>query len=296
TPTPPRFEDALICLLGGVAKERLAQAFSFFPEKTGQSDFQGPWAVEARGLTKKFGSFTAVDGISFQVGRGEIFGLLGPNGAGKSTTFKMLCGLLPPTEGQARVAGVDIRRAAAKARNAMGYMAQKFSLYGNLSVRQNLEFFGGVYGLRSSQLREMVSRMAEEFQLGPFMDANAEELPRGFQQRLAMACALIHQPPVLFLDEPTSGVDPLTRREFWMRIHLLAQRGSTVIITTHFMDEAEYCDRLLLMHQGRIIAEGSPDEIKTAATTESLPTPSLEDAFVELLSRQQEQCLETAAK
>ncbi len=294
-PTPPRFEDALILLLGGSAKERLAQPFSFLPQSTAQADFQGPWAVEASGLSKRFGSFTAVDRVSFRVGRGEIFGLLGPNGAGKSTTFKMLCGLLPPTEGQARVAGVDIRRAAAKARNAMGYMAQKFSLYGNLSVRQNLEFFGGVYGLPRRILSEMVSRMAEEFQLGPFLETNAEQLPRGFQQRLAMACALMHQPPVLFLDEPTSGVDPLTRREFWMRIHTLAQRGSAVIVTTHFMDEAEYCDRLALMHQGRIIAEGSPDQIKAAVASQDQPTPTLEDAFVELLSRRQEEFLEKAA-
>jgi len=295
TPTPPRFEDALLVLLGGVAKERLARAFSFFPQRIGQADFEGSWAVEATGLTKKFGSFTAVDRVSFHVGRGEIFGLLGPNGAGKSTTFKMLCGLLPPTEGKARVAGVDIRHAAAKARNAMGYMAQKFSLYGNLSVRQNLEFFGGVYGLGRRELSEMVGHMTEEFQLGPFMDTNAEELPRGIQQRLALACALLHQPPVLFLDEPTSGVDPLTRREFWMRTAALAQRGSTVIVTTHFMDEAEYCDRLALMHQGRIIAEGSPDQIKASAATPGLPTPSLEDAFVELLRREAKEFVETAA-
>ena len=177
----------------------------------------------------------------------------------------------------------------------MGYMAQKFSLYGNLSVRQNLEFFGGVYGLGRRELSEMVGHMTEEFQLGPFMDTNAEELPRGIQQRLALACALLHQPPVLFLDEPTSGVDPLTRREFWMRTAALAQRGSTVIVTTHFMDEAEYCDRLALMHQGRIIAEGSPDQIKASAATPGLPTPSLEDAFVELLRREAKEFVETAA-
>ncbi|HOM16783.1 MAG TPA: ATP-binding cassette domain-containing protein [Thermoguttaceae bacterium] len=295
-PTPPRFEDALILLLGGSAKERASGAFSFFPQRIAQVDYEGPWAVEAAGLTKKFGSFTAVDRVSFHVSRGEIFGLLGPNGAGKSTTFKMLCGLLPPTAGKAQVAGVDIRRAAAKARNAMGYMAQKFSLYGNLSVRQNLEFFGGVYGLRRRKLKEMAAHMAEEFQLGPFMETNAEELPLGFQQRLAMACALMHQPPVLFLDEPTSGVDPLTRREFWMRIHALAQRGSTVIVTTHFMDEAEYCDRLALMHQGRIIAEGAPDQIKASAATPSRPAPSLEDAFVELLEREAKELVEPAAR
>lgn len=295
-PTSPRFEDALVVLLGGLAKERLAGAFSFFPEKIAQADYESSWAVEVAELTKKFGSFTAVDRVSFQVSRGEIFGLLGPNGAGKSTTFKMLCGLLPPTEGQAWVAGVDIRRAPAKARNAMGYMAQKFSLYGNLSVRQNLEFFGGVYGLRRRKLKEMAAHMAEEFQLAAWMETNAEQLPRGFQQRLAMACALMHQPSVLFLDEPTSGVDPLTRREFWMRIQALAQRGSTVIVTTHFMDEAEYCDRLALMHQGRIIAEGSPDQIKASAATPSRPAPSLEDAFVELLDREAKELVEPTAR
>ena len=208
-------------------------------------------------MTKRFGDFTAADQISFRIGRGEIFGLLGPNGAGKSTTFKMMCGLLRPTAGRARVAGLDLYQAAGAARARVGYMAQKFSLYGDLSVRQNLNFFAGVYGLAAARRRQQVERMVERVSTErPYLDASAGELPLGFKQRLALACAVMHDPAVLFLDEPTSGVDPLTRREFWSHINAMVERGVTVMVTTHFLDEAEYCDRIALVYRGHVIAAG----------------------------------------
>ncbi|MFZ7128036.1 MAG: ATP-binding cassette domain-containing protein [Desulfobacterales bacterium] len=275
---PPRFEDAFVDMLGGGSGTASALARRMPAIKD-----DGRPAVEARGLTKRFGKFTAVENNSFVIRRGEIFGLLGPNGAGKSTTFKMMCGLLKPSAGEGFVAGLHLRHAAADARSRLGYMAQKFSLYGDLSVRQNLDFFSGVYGLRGREQREATSGMAEIFDLGPFLDASARELPLGFQQRLALACAVMHRPDVLFLDEPTSGVDPITRREFWGHINGLVEKGVTVLVTTHFMDEAEYCDRIGLIYQGRKIAEGSPDALKAGVRSESLPEPSLEDAFIALI-------------
>jgi ABC-2 type transport system ATP-binding protein len=277
-PTPPRFEDAFVDLLGGGPKGDSPLAGG---ER--QATLAGEAVVEADGLTKQFGSFTAADRISFRIGRGEIFGLLGPNGAGKSTTFKMLCGLLVPTEGVAKVAGYDLYRAGGAARAKLGYMAQKFSLYGDLSVRQNLDFFSGVYGLSGSRKRDAIGRLAEAFELGPYLGTNSGELPLGFKQRLALACAVLHDPPVLFLDEPTSGVDPLTRREFWSHINAMVERGVTVLVTTHFLDEAESCDRIALVYKGRVIAGGSPDDLKDAARTDALPEPTLEDAFVALV-------------
>jgi ABC-type multidrug transport system ATPase subunit len=284
-PAPPRFEDAVMSLMGGIPKERVQNAREVFAGTLQVKETGEDVVVEARELTKRFGSFTAVERVSFEVRRGEVFGLLGPNGAGKSTTFKMLCGLLKPTAGEARVAGVDLLKAPAKARERMGYMAQKFSLYGDLSVRQNLEFFGGVYGLKGQRLRDTVDRMIDTFQLGPFVNTNSAALPLGFKQRLSMACAIMHQPAILFLDEPTSGVDPITRREFWVRINSMVQAGMAVVVTTHFLDEAEYCDRIALIYQGKIIAEDTPDVIKQIARTERLPDPTLEDAFIELIER-----------
>jgi ABC-2 type transport system ATP-binding protein len=236
-------------------------------------------------LTKRFGSFTAVDTINFAVRQGEVFGLLGPNGAGKSTTFKMMCGLLKPTTGEARVAGVDLLKAPAQARERIGYMAQKFSLYGTMSVRQNLEFFAGVYGLRKKSFKHAVEGMIEEFQLEPFIHTNGDDLPLGFKQRLSLACATMHQPAILFLDEPTSGVDPITRREFWVRINTMVERGVAVIVTTHFLDEAEYCDRIALIYRGKIIATDTPDGIRQSAMSEQVPQPTLEEAFIELIER-----------
>ncbi len=276
-PTPPRFEDAFMQLLGGARRGSGAVA-EFFGEKG-----TGGVSVEARHLTKRFGSFTAVDDVSFSIGRGEIFGLLGPNGAGKSTTFKMMCGLLTPTEGGCAVSGLDFRTAPGAARAKLGYMAQKFSLYGDLTVLQNLRFFSGIYGLRGGAA---VERVVETFDLGPYLSSRAGSLPLGFKQRLAMGCAVMHGPDVLFLDEPTSGVDPVTRREFWTCINSFALKGVTVMVTTHFMDEAEYCDRIALVYRGRTIASGPPDVLKASVRTDERPDPTLEEAFIALIERQ----------
>lgn len=273
----PRFEDAFIDALGGAPGGRSALAANVAP-KMGQ----GP-VIEARGLTKKFGDFTAARDVTFSIPPGEIFGLLGPNGAGKSTTFKMLCGLLKPTSGEGRVAGFDLRRAAADARNRLGYMAQKFSLYGDLSIGQNLEFFASVYGLGGARKRGKIDAMIETFDLAAYLNTNAKDLPLGFKQRLALACAVMHEPEALFLDEPTSGVDPITRREFWTHINGLVAKGVAILVTTHFMDEAEYCDRIALIYRGETIALGSPDDLKGKAASQANPEPSLEDAFIHLV-------------
>ena len=276
-PTPPRFEDAFMQLLGGARRGSGAVA-EFFGEKG-----TGGVSVEARHLTKRFGSFTAVDDVSFSIERGEIFGLLGPNGAGKSTTFKMMCGLLTPTEGGCAVSGLDFRTAPGAARAKLGYMAQKFSLYGDLTVLQNLRFFSGIYGLRGDTALE---RVVDTFGLAPYLSSRAGSLPLGFKQRLAMGCAVMHGPDVLFLDEPTSGVDPVTRREFWTCINSFALKGVTVMVTTHFMDEAEYCDRIALVYRGRTIASGPPDALKASVRTDERPDPTLEEAFIVLIERQ----------
>ena len=277
-PVPPRFEDAFVDILGGGPRGRSALAETMAPAKD-----HGGAVIEARGLTKRFGSFTAVDDVSFSIRRGEVFGFLGPNGAGKSTTFKMLCGLLQPTHGSATVAGLDLKTASSQARNRIGYMAQKFSLYGDLSVRQNLDFFSGAYGLRGRHRRETIARMIEVFGFDPYLSTAAGLLPLGFKQRLALACAVMHDPAVLFLDEPTSGVDPITRREFWTHINGMVGKGVTIMVSTHFMDEAEYCDRIALIYRGREIAIGSPDELKERVRGPDLPAPTLEDAFVALV-------------
>ncbi|HYI69070.1 MAG TPA: ATP-binding cassette domain-containing protein [Skermanella sp.] len=283
-PVRPRFEDAFVSLLRG---QGLTSNTGALPQgRTAEMPPGDPDAVvEARDLTRRFGSFTAVDRISFAVRRAEIFGLLGPNGAGKSTTFKMLCGLLPITSGTARLTGLSLAEAPALARARLGYMSQKFSLYPDLSVQQNLEFFAGAYGLGGRTRREAVGRMKEGFGLEPFAASNAGELPLGFKQRLALACAIMHGPAILFLDEPTSGVDPLTRREFWSHINAMAGQGVTVLVTTHFMDEAEYCDRVGIVYGGVMIATASPDDLKEQARTSDLPDPSLEDAFIRLIER-----------
>jgi ABC-2 type transport system ATP-binding protein len=196
---------------------------------------------------------------------------------------KMLCGLLKPTEGQGRVAGFDLRRDGAQARNALGYMAQKFSLYGDLSVAQNLDFFAGVYGLSGQHRRERIALMTEIFDFKARAEMSAKDLPLGLKQRLALACAVMHEPQVLFLDEATSGVDPITRREFWTHINGLVEKGVTVLVTTHFMDEAEYCDRISLIYRGRSIALGTPDELKARVVTPENPDPTMEDAFIALV-------------
>ena len=274
----PRFEDAFIDLLGGGPGGHSAIA-----EKMPPVDLGAEVAVSCRELTKRFGDFVAADRVTFEVAKGEIFGLLGPNGAGKSTTFKMLCGLWRPTSGEARVGGFDMRRAASNAKARIGYMSQKFALYGLLSVRQNLEFYSGVYGLTGALRRARIEEMVETFDLGSYLKTSPDDLPLGFKQRLALACALMHRPPVLFLDEPTSGVDPITRREFWTHINGLVRKGVTAMVTTHFMDEAEYCDRVALMHQAKVVALDSPDELKRKVATAELPNPTMEDAFIRIV-------------
>jgi len=279
-PVMPRFEDSFIDMLGGVPKRE-----SVLARREMKKAMDDKPVVVAQGLTKRFGSFTAVHNNNFSIDRGEIYGLLGPNGAGKSTTFKMLCGLLRPTEGKSFIAGHNLLQSPSKARSRLGYMAQKFSMYGDLTVRQNLMFFAGIYGLWGLAKRRVVGEMIDMFELGPYASTNSALLPLGFKQRLSLAAALMHEPDVLFLDEPTSGVDPLTRREFWTHINALVEKGVTILVTTHFMDEAEYCDRISLIFQGETIAEGTPDDLKHLVRSETLPDPTLDDAFVALIQQ-----------
>ena len=274
----PRFEDVFIERLGGAPKNVKNARFSEPSRKRSAAA-----VVVADSLTKKFGVFTAASEISFQIKPGEIFGLLGANGAGKSTTFKMLCGLLKPTSGDGFVGGASLRKAPSVARNRLGYMAQKFSLYAELTVRQNLNFYGGVYGLPVRERLRAIERSLDEYGLRLRADVKAGTLPLGYKQRLALAAATLHEPDALFLDEPTSGVDPLARREFWNRVNRFAAAGVAVLVTTHFMDEAEYCDRLALILDGRKIAEGTPDELKASAASDDCPNPTLEDAFIRLI-------------
>lgn len=220
-------------------------------------------AIAVKDLVRKFGGFTAVASTTFEVQRGEIFGLLGPNGAGKTTTFRMLCGLLPASAGSLQVAGVNLRHARAQARARIGYVSQKFALYGNLTVLDNLKFFGGAYGLSGKKLKSQIDKALQQFGLKP--DAKSADLPGGYKQRLSMAAALLHEPEIIFLDEPTSGIDPLARRSFWHTIGELANQGITVIITTHFMEEAEYCDRIAIQDAGRMLALGSPSQVRQQA-------------------------------
>jgi ABC-2 type transport system ATP-binding protein len=289
TAVPARFEDAFSDLLGGGPG-----GTSGLAERLPPVEFESDIAVSCRNLTKRFGDFTATDNVSFEVRKGEIFGLLGPNGAGKSTTFKMLCGLLKPTHGEAHVVGLDLRRATGAAKARLGYMAQKFSLYGLLSVRQNLEFSAGVYGLEGDARRERIDEMIETFDLRDWLSAAPDALPLGHRQRLALACALMHRPPVLFLDEPTSGVDPITRREFWTHINGLSRKGVTIMVTTHFMDEAEYCDRAAMLYRARVIALDTPDALKRGAATNARPDPTMEDTFIHLVESADDE-LEAAA-
>ncbi len=283
----PRLEDAFIDLLGGGpgGDSVLAKVIHDVVHDTARDEHSDA-VIEAEGLTKRFGDFVATDHVDFTVKQGEIFGLLGPNGAGKSTTFKMMCGLLTPTEGRARVMGIDLATSASAARQRLGYMAQKFSLYGNLTVTQNLRFFSGVYGLVRGQQKKKIAQMVDAFGLEPYLDATPDVLPLGFKQRLALACAVMHEPDILFLDEPTSGVDPVTRREFWTHINGVVEKGVTVMVTTHFIDEAEYCDRIGLVYRGKLIATGTPDDLKREAATDALSDPSMEDAFITLVERQ----------
>ena len=288
-PTPQEFENKVIDLMGGYNKEESLIAKNY--------DYKAPdveLTVEADNLEKRYGNFYAVKNNTFKIKKGEIFGLLGPNGAGKSTSFKMMCGLARPTSGTARIMGIDIKKNPERARANLGYMAQKFSLYGSLTVRENLDFFALAYGISMLKKEEKVNEVIEVFGLKEYENSKAEDLPLGLKQRLSMAAALIHNPPVLFLDEPTSGVDVLTRRDFWNHITSLAKKGVTIMVTTHFMDEAEYCDRISLFYKGETIAVGTPTELKQkAAAFNPSPQPSpargegalpnMEETFITLI-------------
>ncbi|WP_309934356.1 ATP-binding cassette domain-containing protein [Variovorax paradoxus] len=265
-PVPPRLEDGFMTLLHTRQAADTNMASSAASEGLAPAEGEpGEVVIEVKDLVRRFGDFVAVASTSFSVRRGEIFGLLGPNGAGKTTTFRMLCGLLPASGGQLRVAGVDLRHARAQARQRIGYVSQKFALYGNLTVRENLSFFGGAYGLRGQKLQVRMDTVLRQFGLERELDAPSGQLPGGYRQRLAMATGLLHEPEILFLDEPTSGADPLARREFWRRITALAEGGTTVVITTHFMEEAEYCDRIVIQDAGKVLAIGTPREVRTQA-------------------------------
>ena len=234
-------------------------------------------AIDVNGLTRRFGNFTAVDHITFQVSQGEVFGFLGANGAGKTTAIKVLIGLLTPTEGTASVAGFDVRTQAEDVRRRIGYMSQRFSLYEDLTVRENIDLYGGIYGLTDAEIRDRGDSLLSDLNLGESRDELVASLPLGWKQKLSFSVAMIHRPAVVFLDEPTSGVDPITRRQFWELIYTAAERGTTVFVTTHCLDEAEYCDRISIMVDGRIGAIGTPDELK-----KQFRTSTLDEVFVRL--------------
>lgn len=275
SPTTAGFEEKVIELMGGIDLKPSALAEKFELRENGCE-----FVIEAENLVKKYGDFYAVKKNTFCIEKGEIFGLLGPNGAGKSTSFKMMCGLATPTSGTARIMGHDIRKNPSKARSYLGYMAQKFSLYGDLSVLENLIFFSGVYGLGLFKRKEKIDEIVDIFHFKRYLNQAAKDLSLGYKQRLALACAVMHNPPVLFLDEPTSGVDPITRKEFWHHIKSLAQKGVTIMVTTHFMDEAEFCDRISLFYRGEAIATGSPSELKGMVNA-----PNMEEAFIGLIQK-----------
>jgi ABC-2 type transport system ATP-binding protein len=290
-PVDPRVEDGFMVLLRTLREEPQVSPSDIEKPGTAETD-EGKEAknakdgsaevvIEVRDLVRKFGDFTAVDHVSFSVRRGEIFGLLGPNGAGKTTTFRMLCGLLPPTSGSLQVAGVNLRRAPAIARRKIGYMSQRFALYGDLTVMENLEFFGSAYGLYDTRRRERIQTVIRQFDLEGREKSVSGQLPGGFKQRLAMAVGLLHEPEILFLDEPTSGTDPLKRREFWRRITALSEVGTTIVITTHFMEEAEYCDRIVIQDAGRLLALGTPKEVREQAGEKD----TMEEAFIGIVEQ-----------
>jgi len=236
------------------------------------------WAVQTDKLTRRFGKFTAVDAVTIDVRPGEIFGFLGANGAGKTTMIRMLCGLLQPSDGKARVAGFDVYTQAEQIKRSIGYMSQKFSLYDDLTISENIELYGGIYGLRREHIRQRREELLEQVGLGDVAGSMTRDLPVGFKQRLALGCALLHDPPIVFLDEPTSGVDPRARAEFWELIYEAARGGKTIFVTTHFMEEAEYCHRLSIMRDGKLIALDSPGKLK-----EKYGMASMQDVFIAIV-------------
>ncbi len=271
--TSQEFENKIIELMGGYV-ETPSEIAKMYPIIHSEISCR----VQACALEKKYGNFYAVKNNSFCINKGEIFGLLGPNGAGKSTSFKMMCGLLKPTLGTAKIMGIDILKEPSKARSNLGYMAQKFSLYGNLTLRQNLDFFASVYGIRKKEKIKRVDEIIKIFDFLDFQNQKTENLPLGFKQRLSLACAIIHNPPILFLDEPTSGVDVVARKEFWNHIKSLSKKGVTILVTTHFMDEAEYCDRISLFYKGETIALGTPEQLKAQSASKTM-----EEAFINII-------------
>jgi ABC-2 type transport system ATP-binding protein len=296
-----RLEDGFMVLLhesrpdaAPAASGRPALAHAPDPAQGAPAGQASDTVIEVRNLMRRFGDFVAVANTSFTVRRGEVFGLLGPNGAGKTTTFRMLCGLLPATSGSLSVAGVDLRTARAAARRRIGYVSQKFALYGNLDVGENLRFFAGAYGLRGKPAAQRIEDVIDQFDLGSLRATPTLQLPGGYRQRLAMAAALLHEPQILFLDEPTSGADPLARREFWRRITALAAQGTTVVVTTHFMEEAEYCDRIVIQDAGKVLAIGTPLEVRRQAAGDEAQShahahahahASMEEAFIAIVER-----------
>ncbi len=241
-------------------------------------------AIAVKDLERHFGTFTAVDRISFSVRKGEIFGFLGPNGSGKSTTIRMLCGILKPSSGSGQVAGHDIFKDSEEIKKSIGYMSQKFSLYENLTPFENIRFYLGIYNVPQNQWKDRIEWILDMTRLQEVQDRLTKDLPSGWRQRLALGCALLHRPDILFLDEPTSGVDPITRQHFWDFIAQLSGEGITVFVTTHYMDEARNCQRIVMINEGRIVASGSPTEIITAACP-GRPNANLNDAFINLMDR-----------
>ncbi|KAL1110078.1 hypothetical protein AAG570_014034 [Ranatra chinensis] len=274
-PVKPSVEDGFMTVLKYNPSHGLSASANFARKRKDEV------IIEAKGLVKKFGDFTAVNSTSFTVTRGEIFGLLGPNGAGKTTTFRMMCGLIPPTEGDLKVVGIDAKKAALEVRKRLGYMAQKFSLYQDLTVIENLDFFASAYALRTEQKHDRIESVVKQFDLGKALNWQTKTLPGGFKQRLSMAVALLHNPEILFLDEPTSGADPVARREFWRTILRLSDGGTTIIVTTHFMEEAEYCDKVMIQDHGNMLAIGTPKEIRGKAEGAS----NMNDAFIKIIEK-----------
>ncbi|MEQ1065831.1 ATP-binding cassette domain-containing protein [Acinetobacter sp. XH1741] len=281
---PPELEDAFMMLLQQNQKEQNQISSSegaFTLEQNDKLKSDHP-VIVVKDLVRTFGNFTAVANTSFDVQRGEIFGLLGPNGAGKTTTFRMLCGLLPASSGYLEVAGKNLRTARAEARGKVGYVSQKFALYSNLTVLENLKFFGGAYGLSGKKLTQQIDKVLQQYDLKPH--SKSGDLPGGYKQRLSMAAALLHEPEILFLDEPTSGIDPLARRSFWYAIGELANQGITIIITTHFMEEAEYCDRIAIQDAGKLLALGSPQQVRKLASKDKY-IGDMNEAFIAIVEQ-----------
>ena len=239
------------------------------------------FSIETNDLVKKFGDFTAVDHITFQVNQGEIFGFLGANGAGKTTAMRMLCGLSYPTSGKANVAGFDVYKEQEKIKKSIGYMSQKFSLYENLTVKENIEFYSGVYGLKQKEIHEKLKIVLRELDMEEMKNKLVKSIPLGWKQKLAFSTAIFHEPKIVFLDEPTGGVDPITRKEFWTHINSLVKKGVSIMVTTHFMNEAEYCDKIMLIYKGKAIANGTPDELKNLVGSQV----SMQETFISLIKQ-----------